>query len=58
MIKLVVLLVLLAGCHSPMHNPVYTGPGPVDYEAMVLIHKGLQDAAFHRRYILIEEEVD
>lgn len=54
--RLIVLIVLFTGCHSPMHNPVYTGPGPVDYDAMVVIHKGLQDAAFHRRYILIEEQ--
>lgn len=54
--KCLLILFLLAGCHSPVHNPVYTGPGPVDYETMVTIHHGLQEAAFHRRFILIEEK--
>jgi hypothetical protein len=53
--KLIVLLLLLAGCHSPMHSPVYTGPQPVSYETLATIHRGLQQAAFHRRYVLIEE---
>lgn len=55
--KLIVFMVLVAGCHGPVHNPVHYGhTGPVDYETMVLIHKGLQQAAFNRQYIQIEEE--
>lgn len=54
--RLSVLLVLLAGCgHGPTHHPVYTGPEPVSYETLATIHRGLQEAAFHRRFILIEE---
>ena len=50
-------LLLCGGCgHSEVHNPVYTGPEPVDYETLAVIHRGLQDAAFHRRFILIEED--
>ncbi len=55
--KLIVLLALLAGCgHGPVHHPIYTGPGPVSYETLAQIHRGLQDAAFYRRFILIEDE--
>lgn len=56
--KLCLLLVLLlAGCgHSTGYNSITHRPDPVSYETLAQIHRGLEQAAFHRRFILIEGE--